>query len=225
MKRIYLPVPLAPDAMVTLTEDIQHRLYRVMRMGMGDKIHLFDGTGIAAVATITDAKCRTAHIEAILPEKPALPTKILALGIPKREAWDSALRQATEMGATSIVPIKTRFAQVGRINAERAHLHLVEAAEQCERNTLPTLLPVTELSDFLAGLTSPCLWAYERLATTPPASSAELPTAILIGPEGGFAPEEIAQLNVHPLIRPFTLGPTILRTDTAVVAGLARLGS
>lgn len=196
-----------------------------MRMGQGDAIQLFNGMGTAAVAEIADAKCRTAVVTAILPEKPQLPTRTLALGIPKREAWESALRQATEMGATTIIPLKTRFSQVGRINAERAHMHLVEAAEQSERYTLPKLLPLTALEDFLTSLTTPCLWAFERMAGVNPTKPEAVPNTVLVGPEGGFAPEEIQLLQNHKLIRPFSLGPTILRTDTAVVAALQHLSS
>lgn len=223
MKLLYLPQPLSAGSHVTLSEDLQHRLHRVMRMGQGGIIQLFNGMGTAAVAEITDNKCRTATITALLLEKPALPTRILALGIPKREAWESALRQATEMGATSIVPLKTRFSQVGKLNAERAHHHLVEAAEQSERYHLPTLLPITTLEDFLTSLTAPCLWAFERQVGNLPTKPESPPHTVLVGPEGGFAPEEITQLQNHPHIRPFSLGPTILRTDTAVVAALTRL--
>lgn len=224
MKLFYLPQPLSAGSTIPVPEDLQHRLYRVMRMGQGDVIHIFNGTGQAATASIMDAKCRTAQVQAMLPEKPQLPTRILAIGLPKRDAWEAALRQATEMGATHIIPLKTRFAQVAKLNADRDHRHLVEAAEQCERYTLPTLSPVMSLEDYLTSLTAPCLWAYERLTAPQSAPKpTEIPTATLVGPEGGFAPEEIAQLNDHPFIRPFTLGPTILRTDTAVVAALTRL--
>lgn len=224
MKLIYVPTTFGPGAHVSLPEDTQHRLHRVMRMGQGSIIHIFNGSGLAAVAEIADNKCRTTQINAMLPEKPALPTRILALGVPKRDAWESALRQATEMGATSIIPLKTRFSQIGKLNAERDHRHLVEAAEQSERYTLPTLLPLTSLEDFLTGLTTPTLWAFERLLTESPAAKPnESPTTVLVGPEGGFAPEEVAALQSHKFIRPFTLGPTILRTDTAVVASLTKL--
>lgn len=222
MKLFHIPHPLAAGASVPLPESLQHRLRHVMRMGAGDVIHVFDGTGLAAVASISDTKCRTATITAMLPEKPPLPTRILAIGVPKRDAWESTLRQATEMGVTTIIPLKTRFAQVGKLNTGRAHIHLTEAAEQSERYTLPKLLPMMDLEEFLASLTAPCLWAFERLLQ-PAEAKPIAPTATLVGPEGGFAPEEIAQLNDHPLIRPFSLGPTILRTDTAVVAALTHL--
>jgi 16S rRNA (uracil1498-N3)-methyltransferase len=224
MKLFYLPHPLAPDATVPLPEGLQHRLFRVMRMGQGDVIHLFDGTGMAAVAEIADTKCRTATITSLLPAKPDLPTRILALGVPKREAWESALRQATELGVTTIVPLKTRFSQIGKLNTERDLRQVIEAAEQSERYTLPHVLPLTTLEDFLSSLTAPCMWAYERLLVPPPgANPNEIPTATLVGPEGGFAPEEVTILQDHKLIRAFTLGPTILRSDTAVVAAITRL--
>lgn len=223
MKRIYLPLPLAPGITVSLPEDVQHRLFRVMRMGQGEVLHLFNGTGPTVSAEIADPKCRTATIIALLPERPALPHLSLALGLLKRDAWETALRQATEMGATSIIPLKTRFSQVAKINAERAHSIIVEAAEQSERDVLPNLLPVTSLEDFLSGLTAPCLWAYERLIMEPPAKPHPQPTTVLVGPEGGFAPEEVTLLQNNNLIRPFSLGPTILRADTAVVAALTHL--
>ncbi len=224
MKRIYLPQALAPGAHLDLPEHVQHRLYRVMRMGMGDTFHVFDGTGTAAVAELTDAKARRAQVTALLPDKPALPPRILAVALLKRDAWETVLRQATEMGVTTLVPLKTRFAQVGKLNTERAHSIIVEAAEQCERMSLPSLLPITPLEDYIAGLTAPCLWAYERLAVDDAAlGQKDKATAVLIGPEGGFAPEEIEMLNRSHQMRPFSLGPTILRADTAVVAGLATL--
>lgn len=225
MKLFHLPHPLAPGAIVPVPENLQHRMRHVMRMGLGDTFHAFDGTGLAAIAELTDNKCRSVTITAMLPEKAPLPNRILAIGVPKRDAWESALRQATEMGVTTIIPLKTRFSQVGKLNTERAHLHLIEAAEQSERYTLPKLLPLMDFEEFLTSLTAPCLWAFERLLHTPeaPAPNTQKPTATLVGPEGGFAPEEIARLNDHPLIRPFTIGPTILRTDTAVVAALTHL--
>ncbi len=226
MKRIYLPQPLAPGAHLELPESVQHRLHRVLRMGVGETFQVFDGTGTSAIAELTDAKARRAQVTALLPDKPALPSRVLAVAMLKREAWETVLRQATEMGVTTIVPLKTRFAQVGKLKTERAHLIMVEAAEQCERVTLPSLLPVTTLEDYVSGLTSPCLWAYERLAVDDEAmGSKDAATGILIGPEGGFAPDEVERLNRSEKMRPISLGPTILRADTAVVAGLATLHS
>jgi 16S rRNA (uracil1498-N3)-methyltransferase len=221
MKLFHTPVPLTPGSTIQLDAPLQHRLSKVLRMGQGAHIRLFDGHGTAAEAEIADAKCRTAHILAALPPQSVRPPLTLVLGLPKRDAWETALRQATELGATAILPLKTDFSQVGKLNAERAQATVTEAAEQSERHTLPALHPVATLAQFLQGLTQPCAWAYERLeggaATTPAAAM------VLVGPEGGFSPAEVALLRAHPHIVPFSLGTTILRTDTAVVAALARL--
>lgn len=221
MKHLYTPQPLQPGTTVNLPPELSHRLAKVLRLGQGASLHLFNGSGSVFAATVADAKCRTAAILAALPEKPALPHLTLALGLPKREAWEAALRQATELGVTHIIPIKTEFSQAARINAERAELLIIEAAEQSERTTLPTLSPLQTLPAFLESLTQPCAWAYERLVGAP--AIPQTPHTLLIGPEGGFAPDEVTALQNHPHIVPITLGQTILRTDTAVVAGLARL--
>lgn len=222
MKRFYLPAALTPGAAVPLPPALTHRLRHVLRMQPGQALHVFNSTGDLATATVADAKCRTLRIEAMLPAAAPLPPLTLALGLPKREAWETALRQATELGATAIVPLKTQFAQVAKLNLERAQAILIEAAEQSERTTLPTLAPLTPLPLFLETLAHPCAWAYER-ATIPSTLPLPAPNTALIGPEGGFSPDEISTLQHHPHIVPISLGPTILRTDTAVVAALSRL--
>lgn len=219
-KLLYVPGVYEVGRTITLPEDVQHRLARVMRMGIGNIVQVFDGEGHAAEVEITDGKCRTVRVTGLLPEKAALPRKVLVLGLPKREAWETALRQATEMGVTEIVPVKTRFSQVSRINRERAQALMVEAAEQCERYELPKLRDMVGLEDFLTELNEVCGWAYERLEET---SDFVQTVMVLVGPEGGFAADEVEMLRKHKFIRAFSLGPTILRSDTAVVASLARL--
>lgn len=220
-RRFFVPDALVPGSTLTLPAALQHRLAKVLRLGQGDAIALCNGRSPLYAATVADAKCRTALVaEVLVPFTPPTPLT-LALAIPKREAWESALRQATELGATAILPLKTEFSQVARINEERALTILTEAAEQSERLTLPTLAPVQSLTSFLSRLSQPVAWAYERAD----ASHTALPEAntLLIGPEGGFSPEEVAELSFHPHLRPFSLGHTILRVDTAVVSALALL--
>lgn len=240
MKRFYLSATLAPGATLTLPEPLSHRLRNVLRMQAGDPLHLFNNQGDLAAATLADAKARHVVITAMLPTPAALPPRTLVLGVPKREAWESALRQATELGVTTIIPLKTRFSQVGKLNLARAEATLIEAAEQSERTTLPLLAPLTPLDVFLAALAHPCAWAYERLmplapsqtegfsvleqnGKKPPSWDHHSVSSVLVGPEGGFAPEEVEALQRNPHIVPFSLGPTILRTDTAVVAALTHL--
>ncbi|NBX85986.1 MAG: 16S rRNA (uracil(1498)-N(3))-methyltransferase [Proteobacteria bacterium] len=224
LKHFYLSATLQTGQNLTLPPELQHRLHKVLRLGQGAAVAFFNGllasqNGGIYTATITNPSCRTATIGAQLAATPAVSGPILAIGVPKREAWESALRQATELGASAIQPLKTAFCQVGKINTERAQSILIEAAEQSERLTIPTLLPLQTLESFLSTLNTPCAWAAER---TPAQLTTLKPHHILIGPEGGFSPAEKSQLQAHPNIHPIALGPTILRTDTAVVATLAK---
>ncbi|MBI1308460.1 MAG: RsmE family RNA methyltransferase [Proteobacteria bacterium] len=220
LRRFYLAEALGPGRALKLPEELSHRLHRVLRLGEGATIALFNGEDGLFEATLTETKCRSAQLGKQLRAQTALPALHLALALPKKDAWETSLRQATELGVTTITPLKTAFTQVAHLNAERAHAQLVEAAEQSERLILPTLNALQPLDIFLEKLSTPCAWAYERhdaQPSRPPAST------VLIGPEGGFSAEEVALLSSHPHIVPFSLGPTILRVDTAVAAALALL--
>lgn len=221
LRQFFVTSELVPGGAVALPLALQHRLGKVLRLKKDDAIALCNGYGPLWKATVGDDKCRTAMVvEELKPFKAPRPLT-LALAIPKREAWETALRQATELGATLIIPLKTEYAQVARLNEERAQTILQEAAEQCERLTLPMLGPVQSLHSFLSSLKEPAAWAYERASP----GQTEVPEAqtLLVGPEGGYSPEETQSLSFHPYVRPFSLGETILRVDTAVVAGLSRL--
>jgi 16S rRNA (uracil1498-N3)-methyltransferase len=140
----------------------------------------------------------------------------------KRDAFETALRQATELGVAIIQPVRTDFVVKTDFNAERAQAIIVEAAEQCERLTLPTLLPVMNLKQAVENQGT-LYWAAERelAAAWPqvPKSSA----AVLVGPEGGFSVAEKNWLKQQPQVHPVSLGHNILRADTAVVAVLSQL--
>ena len=135
------------------------------------------------------------------------------------------VEKATEVGVGAIHPILTRYGQTTRVNTERLRAHAIEAAEQCGRLDVPTIGPPCPLADALAA------WQPERrlLVCDPDAESsvaealadtAAAPWAILIGPEGGFAPDERRSLTDHPAAVHARLGPRILRAETAVAAAL-----
>jgi 16S rRNA (uracil1498-N3)-methyltransferase len=214
-KHFYLHAPLQVGARLALPEALQTRLSRVLRLGEGAELGLFNGTQGLWRAQLLDAKAKHVEVLAQLHPQPTARGTTLVLGLPKREAWETALRQATELGVAAIQPLSTQFSQRDKFNAARAEGILIEAAEQCERLTLPTLLPLQPLEGWLKMLTTPCAWAYERGGSHPKPAG-----CVLVGPEGGFSPAEVAALEAHAQIHPFSLGPTILRTDTAVVAAL-----
>lgn len=219
LKHFYLEAPLAAWAQAPLPEGLQGRLTRVLRFGVGAELALFNGRDGLWLATLTDAKARHATVLQQLQPQPQAHGLTLAVGLPKREAWETMLRQATELGVMAIQPLSTEFSQRDKFNPSRAAAILIEAAEQCERLTLPTLLPLQPLATWAKTLKTPCAWAYERGG-----SSANRAPVVLVGPEGGFSPAEVALLQAQPLVQPFTLGPTILRADTAVVAALTLAG-
>lgn len=203
---------------------MQHRLRHVLRLAAGDTVGLWNGRDGLWEATLTDGKARTATVQTQHAPQPAAQGPVLAVGLPKREAWELVLRQATELGAQAIVPLKTAFAQVGKINPERVQAIVQEAAEQCERLTLPDVPAPQPLQVWLAAQiassSAPVLWLDAR--GMPGAWPTTVGT-VLVGPEGGFSPEEEALLAAHPLVQRVTLATPVLRVETAVVAALGRM--
>jgi 16S rRNA (uracil1498-N3)-methyltransferase len=199
---------------------LSHRLAKVLRLGAGAPLAVFNGTDGLWAATVADVKATRLNLTHQLAPQPAAPTGLtLAVGLPKREAWESALRQATELGVATIQPLLTDYTVAPKLNLTKAHAQAIEAAEQCERLTLPTLCPPLKLAAWLAAQTTPVAWAYER-GTAVNNALLRTCTTVLVGPEGGFSPAEVELLSHHPHVVPFTLPTPILRTDTAVVAAL-----
>jgi 16S rRNA (uracil1498-N3)-methyltransferase len=142
----------------------------------------------------------------------------------KRGRIDWLVEKATELGVGRLVPVVTRRTVVDRLNLDRLRAHIVEAAEQCERTALTELAeprsstPSSPPGPRSAACTSPTKRAASRSA---PPSPRPGPAAILIGPEGGFTEEERAAVRALPQARPISLGPRILRADTAALAAVA----
>jgi 16S rRNA (uracil1498-N3)-methyltransferase len=222
-KHLFTEAPLQGGMLVHLPSPLQHRLSKVLRLGEGNEIALFNGKDGLWQARVADKACKTAQLGTQLKSQPAPAALTLVLGLPKRDAWESALRQATELGVGAIQPLQTEYAQRGHFNAERAHTLVVEAAEQSEHLALPTLLPTLSLPAWLKAQNTPCLYGAARGEGMGKAGT----QTVLVGPEGGFSPAEEALLAAHPYITAIHLPMGILRTDTAVVALLtaAMLGS
>uniref|UniRef100_UPI0035AF7E1C RsmE family RNA methyltransferase n=1 Tax=Paracoccus sp. TaxID=267 RepID=UPI0035AF7E1C len=143
----------------------------------------------------------------------------------KKARTDFIVEKAAEMGAARILPVQTDFTNSERIRQDRLQAHAVEAAEQCGGTFVPAVADLVPLSRLLDGWdgTRRILWADEAMAG-PAETLAGLPRgpwAILIGPEGGFSDAERARLSALPFVSRISLGPRILRADTAAVAALA----
>lgn len=220
-RQFYCATPLQAGKSLILPEELRHRLAHVLRLRAGATLHLFDGLHGTFAATLADDKARTAQVGGCV--RPLVPPPPLALlvGLPKRDAWETIVRQATELGVTEIVPLLAEFSVPTRLNMERAHALAVEAAEQCERDSIPILQQPQPLlkgvEAWLAANPSQTLaWANEQGG-----QFLGHAVAVLVGPEGGFSPAEHAWLATQSQVKAVTLGPTVLRADTAATVALA----
>lgn len=227
MKNLYLDQPLSPHTTLPLERTLARRLTRVLRFKEGQAFALFNGRDGLFAATLADVQEGIAHIGDQIKPQPAPQNTALYLALTKRDAFDRALRQATEIGIDHIYPVMTDFAVPDKLNAARLNTILLEAAEQCERLTLPTLHPPQPLKKALEVAGGKIFWADETTAkeTNPhtwgnhPATPAD---GLLIGPEGGFSAAEKQLLRGHAPVVRISLGQHILRVDTAVAVGLGR---
>lgn len=231
--RLYCDLPLSPGAEIVLPEAAARHAVTVLRLQAGDALTLFNGAGGEYSASLVavnkrEARARLIDFHAVERESPMQIT--LALGISAGERMDYSLQKATELGVSAIQPLSTERSLV-KLAGERADKrqqhwqHVVIAAcEQCGRNRVPAVAPVQKLFSYLASVDR----SERRLLLSPDASTPlkrAAPAArvvLLIGAEGGFAPAEYEAAETSGF-EPVSLGPRILRTETAPVAALAVL--
>jgi 16S rRNA (uracil1498-N3)-methyltransferase len=225
LPRLFVDETLSKGAALTLEGAQANYLANVLRLASSDQVKLFDdGTGewLAEIAEAGRKRVTLAVTRHLRPREP-VPDLWLLFAPIKRGRIDWLVEKATELGAARIVPVLTRRTVVERLNLERLRAHAIEAAEQCERTALPELAePVklaTLLRDWPAGRV--LYFADENGGEPLLAAATPRPAAILIGPEGGFTEEERAAIRAVPEAKPVSLGPRILRADTAAVAALA----
>jgi 16S rRNA (uracil1498-N3)-methyltransferase len=233
--RIHVPQPLVAGTRVALPAAAAAHLAQVLRLRPGDAVLLFDGDGgeFAAEIESIGRGGGSAHVRRAVPgravESPLRVT--LAQGVARGEKMDWILRKATELGVSAIVPLLTGRTQV-RLDPERsarrmAHWRavIVSACEQSGRVRLPSLDEPRSLADWAAGLAAD---AGLRLMLDPGGALAvralEPPghVCLVVGPEGGLSPEDGAVLE-RTGFRGLSLGPRILRTETAGISALAAL--
>ena len=226
--RLFVEAALDARAPLALTPAQAHYLHAVMRQGPGDRIRLFNGRDGEWEATIESLTGRAAAVRPgarRAAQTPAPDVRLLFAPL-KATTTRFVVQKATELGVGAIHPVLTHHGQTRRINVERLRTHAIEAAQQCRRLDVPQILPPCPLADALAA------WPPERLllACDPDAGRSvsqaladggSAPWAVLIGPEGGFAPEERRMLANHPAVFLARLGPRILRAETAAAAALA----
>lgn len=233
--RFYCPVTLPSSGLFELPPDAAHHAIRVLRLRAGDAVQIFDGAGHACDASISAISGKRADIE-ILRSCPAQATSplhiVLAQAMSSSEKMDWVVQKATELGAAEIQPVQTQRS-VAKLSGERAEKRtehwrgvVVAACEQSGRNDLMQVQAPTELSIWLASQRNTPGSKFILLpdgAVTLHAQ--ENPTGLvtlLIGPEGGFSADEALMAKQAGFI-PVLLGPRVLRTETAALAGITAL--
>lgn len=225
LPRLFVRQPLGADAQVQLDSGQANYLGNVMRLGEGDELLVFDGHSGEWLARISRAAKRsmTLQVEQQTREPESLPDVWLAFAPVKRTQTDWLVEKATELGVMRIVPVITRRTIVGRVKLERLEAIAIEAAEQCGRTRVPEVddpLPLQHLLDHRDSLRT-LYFADEGGGEWAPDAFTAGPCVILIGPEGGFTEEERAAIRRAPNAEPVSLGPRILRAETAAVAALS----
>jgi 16S rRNA (uracil1498-N3)-methyltransferase len=232
LPRLYVAPALATDGAVELGKEQSLYLAAVLRRGVGDEVVLFNGRDGAWLGRLTVAAKKAVVVALIEQIAPQPPRQNLWYGFAplKTARLDYLVQKATEMGATTLQPIITRFTQTAKIQPDRILANAIEAAEQCEVLNVPEVLPAISLDRLIAGWGAAhgdrlLVFADEAAPAASPldrlAPLAGRPIGLLVGPEGGFADAERALLLAQPFVVPISLGPRILRADTAAVAALA----
>ncbi len=208
-------------ARIELDADASWYLTRVLRLGLGDPVVAFDGTGREVPARIASA-AGPVVLEASGPVRAARAGRALHLcvALPKGPAMDLAVRMATELGATDVWPVLAARTVATGDRADRWLRVAEAAARQCGRSDLPRFHPPATVEASLGSIPE----GLDRFVATPggDAVATDQAAAVWVGPEGGWTPDELSAL-IAGGCRPLSLGPWVLRADTAVAAALARL--
>jgi 16S rRNA (uracil1498-N3)-methyltransferase len=223
--RLFVSAPLGHGLRVAASAGQAHYLRAVMRRGVGERALLFNGTDGEWQAELEELARSHAIFtvgECVRQQEPE-PDLWLVFGLLKRDATDLVVQKATELGVSAIVPVLAERTVGTRVNSERLRAIATEAAEQSERLSVPQLCDPQPLATLLSCWPTgrSLIAAVERRPGPRPAASG--PTALLVGPEGGFAPTELETLLSQPFVSAASLGPRILRAETACIVGLGFL--
>lgn len=225
--RLFVPGPLDIGQDIALDGPQAHYLGRVMRVTPGDAVILCDDLTGEWCATVTDTGKRAVclRIGSLLRPREQVPDFTLCAALLKKDRFDLVLEKAAELGVRRIQPVLTRRCVADKLNLDRARAVVTEAAEQCARTALPQLAEPIPLARLLQGWpTETLLFFADETGGSPAAAAFSAdpgPAALLVGPEGGFDDQERESIRAVAQARPISLGPRILRGETASIAAIS----
>ncbi|MBV7259578.1 16S rRNA (uracil(1498)-N(3))-methyltransferase [Erythrobacter crassostreae] len=225
--RLFVEDELAEGRTFALDGGHAHYLGKVMRVRTGDAVILCDNITGEWAARVGQVDKRRVDVTLVqrLRERESVPDLWLCPALLKKDRFDMVLEKATELGTARIQPVITRRCVADKLNLDRARTLTTEAAEQCARTALPEIIEPQKLDAMLRDWPAErVLFFADEMGGEPVADAFcyhEGPAAILIGPEGGFDDGEREAIRAHPLAKPISLGPRILRGETAAIAALS----
>jgi len=226
--RLFVEGPLGEGQGIVVTKEQANYLFSVMRQKIGGNVLLFNGVDGEWQAEVVEAGKRAGKLVCRVQTAPLqLPPDLWLLFAPiKKSRTVFIVEKATELGAARIMPVLTDFTNMDRIQIDRLRAYAMEATEQCGGTFIPEVCEFQKLADVLDD------WPKDRRMMFCDESREALPAvqalgkensgkwAIVIGPEGGFSPDEVERLRAMEQVTSVTLGPRILRADTAAIAAL-----
>lgn len=225
--RLFVAGPLGQGVAVPLDGNPAHYLISVMRVKDGEIVLLFDGASGEWAARATAIRKRDLILECLEQTKPVetAPDFWLCAAPIKKGRIDLVAEKSCELGVARFQPVHMRRAVVDKLNLDRLRAHMVEAAEQCGRTAVPDLAEPVKLDTLLRDWPQGRhLFFADETGGAPLAeafAANQGPAALLVGPEGGFDPQEREAVRGHPSAVPISLGPRILRAETAAIAATA----
>ena len=225
--RLYCHDDLGEGGEIILQAKATHYLANVLRLKADDRVRLFngrDGEWETAIAHISKKNLTLNAVRRLRPQTPE-PGPVLMFAPIKKHRMDFLIEKAVELGASVLFPVITRHTQQGKLNMDRLRAQVIEAAEQCERLTLPGVREPKPLLDAVLQATDTLLFADETGGGRPLTNLdvAGKSLVLLVGPEGGFSADERSRILALDQTLAVNLGPRILRAETAALAGLAVL--
>ncbi|MES2002019.1 MAG: 16S rRNA (uracil(1498)-N(3))-methyltransferase [Pseudomonadota bacterium] len=223
LPRLYVRDSLAEGAALALEPAQANYLGNVMRKSVGDDVLLFDGVSGEWLARIVEVgkKRMMLAVERQTRAAEILPDLVLAFAPVKRAQTDWLVEKATELGVAGLQPVMTRRTVAERVKLERLRSIAIEAAEQCGRTILPTIAEPISLDQFLQTCGERSLYFADENGGDPAATAFQTgPAAILVGPEGGWTDDERVAVRAAPGAVAISLGPRILRAETAALAAV-----